>query len=213
MANTSRSVGHALLDVPFPEMIEQMGLAIAQAQMALDLASMRTAQALATTMIPAGTVVTSIRETVNSEGAVTATEVLYNDKEMPLLVYGINPTFYAFSESVIEVKMTITMSIERSTNFSFGSTNTITSTTKFNSEVKSGGLLGFLVGSGKGGMSNTTTVARTSTMNASYTGKYNYKEEGSSTLRTILKPVPPPQRMIPTVTVQEPGGASPGGGT
>lgn len=210
MANTSRSVGQALLDVPFPEMVEQMGQAIAQAQMSLDLGSMRTAQALATTMIPAGTVVTAIKETVNAEGAVTATEVLYNDKDMPLLVYGINPTFYAFSETIIEVKMTITMAVERSVNFSFGSTTSFTSTTKFGAEYKTGGLLSFLAGSAKASVNNTTTVARTTTMNASYTGKYNYKEEGSSLIRTTLKPVPPPSRIIPTVTVQEP--AAPGGG-
>lgn len=206
MANTSRSVGQALLDVPFPEMVEQMGMAISQAQMALDLNSMRTAQALATTMIPAGTVVTAIKETVNADGQVTATDVLYNDKDMPLLVYGINPTFYAFSETVIEVKMTITMSVERSVSFSFGTTTNFTSTTKFGAEFKTGGLVSFLAGSAKASVNNTTTIARTTTMNASYTGKYNYKEEGSSLIRTTLKPVPPPARTVPTITVQEPGG-------
>lgn len=210
MANTPRSVGQELLNVPFPEMVEQMGMAIATAQMALDLNSMRTAQALANTMIPAGTVVTAIKETVNADGVVTGTEVLYNDKEMPLLVYGINPTFYAFSETVIEVKMTITMSVERSVSLSFGTTSSFTSTTKFAAEYKTGGLLSLLAGSAKASVNNTTTVARTTTMNASYTGKFNYKEEGSSLIRTTLKPIPPPERMIPRIQVQEPAGPAPG---
>jgi hypothetical protein len=210
MANTPRSVGQELLNVPFPEMVEQMGMAIATAQMALDLNSMRTAQALANTMIPAGTVVTAIKETVNADGVVTGTEVLYNDKEMPLLVYGINPTFYAFSETIIEVKMTITMSVERSVSVSFGTTSTFSSTTKFAAEYKTGGLLSLVAGTAKASVNNTTTVARTTTMNASYTGKFNYKEEGSSLIRTTLKPIPPPERMIPKIQIQEPAGPAPG---
>jgi hypothetical protein len=76
MANLARGVGQALLDVPFPEMVAKMGRAIAEAQMALDLNSMRTAQALANTTIPPGTVVVAIKETVNADGNVTDTEVL-----------------------------------------------------------------------------------------------------------------------------------------
>ena len=38
------SIGQQLLDVPFPDMIRSMGLAIAQAQYELDLVGMRLAQ-------------------------------------------------------------------------------------------------------------------------------------------------------------------------
>jgi hypothetical protein len=209
MANLARGVGQALLDVPFPEMVAKMGLAIAEAQMALDLNSMRTAQALANTTIPAGTVVVAIKETVNADGNVTNTEVLYNDQEMPLLVYGINPTFYAFSETVIEVKMAITMSMERGSSISFGQKFSFENTTKFKGSFESGGLLKLLAGSAKASVENTTTVAYAATMNATYTSKFNYKVEGSSLLRTTLTPVPPPQRVVPKITVQEP---APGGG-
>jgi len=210
MANLARGVGQALLDVPFPEMVAKMGLAIAEAQMALDLNSMRTAQALANTTIPPGTVVVAIKETVNADGNVTDTEVLYNDKKMPLLVYGINPTFYAFSETVIEVKMAITMALERGTSVSFGQKFSYENTTKFKGSFESGGLLKLLAGSAEASVENTTTVAYAATMNATYTSKFNYKVEGSSLLRTTLTPVPPPQRVVPKITVQEPAG--PGGG-
>ncbi len=209
MANLARGVGQALLDVPFPEMIAKLGLGIAEAQMALDLNSMRTAQALANTTIPPGTVVVAIKETVNADGNVTNTEVLYNDQEMPLLVYGINPTFYAFRETVIEVKMAITMAVERGTSVSFGQKFSYENTTKFKGSFESGGLLKLLAGSAKASVENTTTVAYAATMNANYTSKFNYKVEGSSLLRTTLTPVPPPQRMVPKITVQEP---APGGG-
>lgn len=44
-------VGQELLDVPFPEMVEKMALAIANGQIALDLNSIKTAQALALSLI------------------------------------------------------------------------------------------------------------------------------------------------------------------
>lgn len=205
MANAPRTVGQALLDVPFPEMVEKLGLAIAQAQTALDMNSISVAQELANTTVEPGTIVVAIKETVDANGAVTSSEPLYNDKPLSLIALGINPTFYAFSETIIEVKMAITMTIERSASISFGSKFSYSSTTKSSASFKTGGLLGILAGTGKASVENTTTVAYSATVNASYTGKFGWKEEGSSLLRTTLKPVPPPQRAVPKITVQEPG--------
>jgi len=129
-------VGQELLDVPFPEMVEKMALAIANGQIALDLNSIKTAQALATTMIPEGTVAVAIKETVDEDGNVTNSEIEYNDKEMPLLVFGINPTFYQFTDTIIEVKMAITMKIEKATSFSFGSKFSFENKTKFSASFK-----------------------------------------------------------------------------
>jgi len=197
-------VGHELLDVPFPEMVEKMALAIANGQMALDLNSIKTAQALANTTIPEETVVVAIKETVDDDGNVTNTEVLYNENEMPLLVFGINPTFYQFTETLIEVKMAITMKVERATKLSFGSKFSFENKTKFTAAYKTGGLLSFLVGSGSASLENTTTVAYSTTFNAKYSSKFSFKEEGSSLLRTTLRPVPPPERAVPKIVVQEP---------
>jgi len=204
MANLPVNVGQELLNVPFPEMIEKMALAIANGQMALDLNSMQTSQALANTMIPEGTVAIAIEETVDADGNITNTEVLYNEQEMPLLVYGIQPTFYSFTESIIEVKMAITMVIERSKKFEFGSKFTFTNKTEFSTSLKTGGLVGLLVGKGSASLKNTTTVAFASTFNAKYSSKYSFKSEGSSLLRTTLTPVPAPLRAVPTVIVVEP---------
>lgn len=204
MANLPVNVGQELLDVPFPEMIEKMALAIANGQMALDLNSIKTAQALATTMIPEDTVVVAIKETVDADGNVTNSEVLYNKEEMPLLVFGLNPTFYQFTESIIEVKMAITMRLEKASSFSFGSTFSVENKTKFQAAYKTGGLLSFLAGSGSSSIENTTTVAYSATMNAKYSSKFSFEQSGSSLLRTTLRPVPPPARAIPKITVQEP---------
>ncbi len=209
MANLPVNVGQELLNVPFPEMIEKLALAIANAQMALDLNSIKTAQALANTTIPEGTVVVAIKETVDADGNVTNTEILYNDKEMPLLVFGINPTFYNFADTIIEVKMAITMVVERATSVSFGQKFSFENKTKFTASFKSGGLASLLVGKGSASLENTTTVAYSATMDAKYTSKFSFKEEGSSLLRTVLRPVPPPQRAIPKITVQEPAALPP----
>jgi hypothetical protein len=207
MANIGRSVGHDLLDVPFPEMVQKLALAIAEGQMALDMNSIDVAQTLANTMIPEETVIVAIKETVDGEGNVTGTEVLYNDKEMPLLVYGLNPTFYQFTETIIEVKMAITMKVERSAEREFGKKFSFSNKTEVKTNFSAGGgLLGSLFGAPKvsGSVKNTTTVAYTSTYNAKYSQKYSYKAEGASLLRTTLKPVPPPDRAIPKITVQQP---------
>ena len=200
-------VGHELLDVPFPEMVEKMALAIANGQMAVDLNSIKTAQALANTTIPEETVVVAIKETVDDDGNVTNTEIIYNENEMPLLVFGINPTFYQFTETLIEVKMAITMKVERATKLSFGSKFSFENKTKFTAAYKTGGLLSFLVGSGSASLENATTVAYSTTFNAKYSSKFSFKEEGSSLLRTTLRPVPPPERAVPKIVVQEPTAA------
>ncbi len=76
--------------------------------------------------------------------------------------------------------------------------------------MESGGLAKLLFGKSKGSFENTTTVAYTSTFNAKYSSKYSFKEEGTSLLRTTLRPVPaPPERTIPKVTVKVAAAASP----
>lgn len=206
MANVGRSVGHDLLDVPFPEMVQKLALAIAEGQLALDMNSIEVAQTLASTMLPEESVIVAIKETVDEEGNVTSTEILNNDKEMPLLVYGLNPTFYQFTETIIEVKMSITMRVERALTREWGKKFTFNNKTEIATKFKvGGGLFGALFGSPKisGSIKNTTTVAYVSTYNAKYSQKYSYKAEGTSLLRTTLTPVPPPDRSIPKITVEE----------
>ena len=206
MANIGRSVGQDLLDVPFPEMVQKLALAIAEGQLALDMNSIEVAQTLASTMLPEESVIVAIKETVDEEGNVTNTEILYNDKEMPLLVYGLNPTFYQFTETIIEVKMSITMRVERALTREWGKKFTFNNKTEIATKFKvGGGLFGALFGSPKisGSIKNTTTVAYVSTYNAKYSQKYSYKAEGTSLLRTTLTPVPPPDRSIPKITVEE----------
>ncbi len=208
MPNIGRSVGYDLLNVPFPEMVQKLALAIAESQLALDMNSIEVAQVLANTNLPEESVIVAIKETVDDEGNVTATEVMYNDNEMPLLVYGLNPTFYQFTESIIEVRMAITMRVQRYMEREFGRKYTFTNKTDLKTKFSvGGGFLSSLFGGPKvsGSIRNTTTIAYASTYNAKYSQKYSYKAEGTSLLRTTLAPVPPPDRAVPTITVE--GGA------
>lgn len=202
------SVGQELLNVPFGDMIREMALAIAEGQMALDMNSVQVAQALAATELDVGSVVMYVEETVDEDGNVTATKVVTNDSPMSLLTYGLEPRFYEFTESIIEVKMAITMMREHSLELKYGSEFKFSSQSKIKGSYQSGGLAGLLFGKAKVSAENTTTVAYTSTFNAKYNSKYSFKEEGTSLLRTTLKPVPAPDRAIPKVTVKESGGST-----
>ncbi|WP_406661855.1 hypothetical protein V7O66_04885 [Methanolobus sp. ZRKC3] len=197
------SVGQKLLDVPFGDMIKEMAFAIAEGQTALDINSINVAQALAETELQPDSVVLYVEETVDENGNVTATEVITNDKPMSLLTYGLEPRFYEFTESIIEVKMTISMKREYSTERKYGREFKFTNESKIKGSYKSSGLAGFLFGKSKVSYENTTNVAYTSTYNATYKSKYTFNEEGSSLLRTTLKPVPAPDRAVPTIRVKE----------
>ncbi len=202
-----RSVGYDLLNVPFPEMVQKLALAIAESQLALDMNAIEVAQVLANTNLPAESVIVAIEETVDADGNVTDTELLYNDKEMPLLVYGLNPTFYQFTETIIEVKMAITMRVERYMERDFGKKFEFNNKTELKTSFSAGGgFLSSLFGGPKisGSIKNTTTVAYVSTYNAKYSQSYSYKAEGTSLLRTTLAPVPPPERSVPKITVKAP---------
>jgi len=198
------SVGQALLEVPFGDMIREMALAIAESQIALDMNSVQVAQTLAATQLEAGSVVMYIEETVDADGNVTATDLVTNDKPMSLLTYGLEPRFYEFTESIIEVKMAITMKREYSTEIKFGSKFSLSSTTKISGKYSSGFLASLLFGKLKVKAENTTTVAYSSTFDAKYKSKYSFEASGTSLLRTTLKPVPAPGRLIPTIKVIEP---------
>ncbi|NPA16145.1 MAG: hypothetical protein GXO05_00230 [Aquificae bacterium] len=209
---TNLDVGQELLNVPFPEMVKNLALAIAESQVALDMHSIEVAKALADTTLPEDTVPVSITEYVDDDGNVKKVEVDFNKEEMPLIVYGIQPTFYQFTDTIIEVKMTITMALERKVETKFETEFSIKSETNVNAKYKGGGILGFIFGRPELKAENTTTVALATTFNARYSQKYTFNAQGTSLLRTTLKPVPPPERSIPKLRVEKSGGSS-GGGT
>ena len=180
------SVGRDLLDVPFPQMIFSMAQAIAKSQLALDTSSIKTLKTLADTQfdwIPEITEVLYAKpiaiQSANAPGGLVVTGVGV-DLEVPkpakltLLQAGINPTFYQFTDSTIEVKMSITSTTSSENSLDVG----VDVSASFDGFFASG------------------TVS--SHVNYSSSNKYSYSVTGSSSLATTLKPVPPPQRIYPT---------------
>jgi len=160
------SIGRDLLNVPMGDMIRQMALAIADAQVALDEAGVETAQMMSGQP--------QLVENPDGSTSEEKTTVLFgededgNAQEVSMLELGFTPTFYQFVDNLIEVKIAIKMSRERS------------STRKTSGKRTS-------VRFSRRGFRITTTP-----VDATYTSKYNYSAEGSSLLRSKLVPVPPP---------------------
>jgi hypothetical protein len=174
------TVGADLLAVPFPKMVLSLAQAIAKGQTALDKASLNTLKVLARTQfdyIPEITEVLQPGPTISAGGTtVTGVDVdliAPRALRMSMLQAGITPSFYQFTESVIEVKMAISSKVEAQSEFEFGI------------ETEASG--GFLFASG----------SVSSHVNFRTQNTYSYSAEGSSLLRTTLKPTPPPPRMMP----------------
>jgi hypothetical protein len=162
------TIGQELLDVPFPEMLKSMGLAIAQAQFELDNTSLRLARMMAGEEyeVPDPT-----DADPNRTKKIQAL-VQFDGKNLSLMELGFTPTFYQFVDTIIEVKVSISMSREAQQAFS---------TTTVTGEFEGGHAVFY-----------AKTAAKVSTVSASYASKYQYSAEGSSLMRTKLVPVPPP---------------------
>jgi hypothetical protein len=186
------NVGAELASVPFGKMIYDMASAIARSQVALDKASIQLVKVLANTTfdyVPdvVETLLPNPRQVKGANGAplndaagnpVMVTGVLVQTDvgssfPLTLLQAGVNPTFYAFTNSTIEVKMSISSTQESSNTFSAGVSVTASAD--------------FLFASG----------SVTSHVNFSSANKFSYSVTGSSSMSTTLAPVPPPKNMMP----------------
>ena len=186
------NVGAELASVPFGKMIYDMASAIARSQVALDTASIQLVQVLARTTfdyVPdvVETLLPNPRQVKGANGAplmdddgnpVMITGVLVQTDvgtafPLTLLQAGVNPTFYAFTNSTIEVKMSITSTQESSNTLSVG--------------VSVSASADFLFASG----------SVSSHVNFTTSNKYSYSVTGSSSMSTTLAPVPPPKNMMP----------------
>lgn len=186
-------IGQDLLDVPFAEMVRNLGVAIADGQTALDRNSLETLKELVATEVEVITEVTEViepeerqveagGETITVTGAtVNASGVAPRTRRINMLQAGLLPTFYQFTEASIEVKLSITMREDRASQ---------TGAHQGSSEYgRSGGWWGF--GSSR---------AYASSVDYRTQNTYSYQATGASVLRALLRPVPPPARLAPSVT-------------
>jgi hypothetical protein len=108
-----------------------------------------------------------------------------------LLQAGLTPTFYQFTESLIEVKISISQRTEISSELEMGSEFETSIDTEAEAHA------GFFLWGGSAKV--TTSSTWSSHVNFTSSAKYTYSAEGSSLLRTTLKPVPPPPRLLPRI--------------
>jgi hypothetical protein len=161
------SVGTELLAVPFPEMTQRLGVGIAQAQLQLDLVSLRIARLMAGYDEEAD-------ETAAGEGTKSRRYLIeFGDgQSYSMMELGFTPTFYQFVDTVIEMKISISVTQEVEVK---RSTTAVT--------AKAGGFI-----TPFGGAASVSA----SSVSASFAAKYQYSSEGSSLMRTKLVPLPPP---------------------
>lgn len=92
----STNIGQELLNVPFPEMVVNLASAIAEGQYKLDLVSCNIAKLMGEQKVT----LPSLKPDASEDDVFETT----------MLGAGFQPTFYQFTDSIIEVKMAITMS-------------------------------------------------------------------------------------------------------
>lgn len=159
------NIGQELLNVPFPEMVEQLGMSIAKAQFSLDMNSVKIAQIMSgSDWIDTG----PDGKPVHQAGM----KVNFGGRQLSLLELGFTPTFYQFVDTIIEVKISVSMT--SSTEEKHSNTDV-----DMSSKVKAGW----------GSVSANMHIA---TVSASYAARTGYSAEGASLIRTKLVPLPPP---------------------
>lgn len=167
------AVGRELCDVPFDQLVSNIALGIAKSQAALDRNSIEILKIMgdkekAPVSIPKilfdndGNVLTDADDDDVNGNIVTS-----------MIGAGFQPTFYQFAETIIEVKMSIT--IKSDSSYTEKNQGQRTTTTKQSSFF---GLM-------------SKTVVTSTPVDATYSSKYSYTAEGSSYMRTRLVPVPP----------------------
>ena len=154
-----------LESVPVSEMVQSMAAGIAQAQFDLDLMSTRIAEMLS-----------GIYHDAEDSNKAIDTRIEFGGERLSLMELGFTPSFYQFVETVIEVKVSVSINRETSSERTETSRTTVTRKKRH----------GFL---GTGG---STTTTRTSSVSARYASRFQYSAEGASLIRTKIVPVPPP---------------------
>ena len=147
------SVGTELLNVPFPDMVYQLASAISRSQANLDRESI----AILKIMGDKENAPVSLPSVQIENGQLKEVDI-----ETSMIGAGFQPTFYQFAETIIEVKMAITMSrATEYTNKTKGEKTVTSSTSRW------------------WGLSRNSVVT-TTPIDATYSSKYKFYSEGQA---------------------------------
>lgn len=200
MAIGGVNVGQELLNVPMGDMIRSIALAIADAQWALDKSSM-----VVTELMSGQRLLRDLEtgELMDAAGKRTGTPTIVDSRiyfgyvydenrnrvptKMSMMELGFVPTFYQFVDTIIEVRIAVTIQATTEATSSAARTSTdVENRSAFTYQYSGSWWYGGGVSTSRGA---TVTTAQ---VNAGYANRYNYSVEGASLLRTKLVPVPPP---------------------
>lgn len=176
------AVGQELLDVPMADMVRDLAAAVAEGQLSLDRASIETLKFLASeanaidlipqvieVIAPTSTTLIVGGENVAVPG-VSVTQQPVAPVKTTLLQAGLLPTFYQFTEALIEIKMSVSLKQASATQTE-----------------------------GRPGFAKRGIIAFAAPVNFRSQSTYSHTAEGSSLLRVTMKPVPPPIRLAPDI--------------
>ena len=213
-------VNDIVKEIPFAELVRKSALAIADGQTALDLNSVQTAQVLADMKLDPGSVILALVEYTKADGSIDHIEILTNDQPLSLLAYGVIPTFYEFTETVIDLRFWVHFYV-RSTHVESSSEFIKNLSEKWETSQKKygrgGGLalnLGFFSIGGGGGYKKTEAKGsyevdlHISSHTAYDSQVYGLDASAACRLTTTLKPKPAPARALPQ-TITKPVAAIP----
>ncbi|MCP4665442.1 MAG: hypothetical protein GY849_03670 [Deltaproteobacteria bacterium] len=164
--DTLPSVGQKLAELPIGDLVTSMGESIAYAQLRLDETSLKIAHMMS--------------------GLDPEDRIIFGGKAYSLFELGFTPAFYQFTETTLEVKMTITMSLEQ---LSVEKKHVEKPITKTETER--------VAKRGSWGKKSYETKTRTvkvgvTTFDTELSNKFQFSATGTSSMKTKLVPVPPP---------------------
>lgn len=139
-----------LINAPLPDLVQQLARAIAEAQAALDRSSLDMAKALAD----------------------PANGVDINGVKHSLLSLGFTPSFYAFTETTLDIKLA----------FSLKRSNELSLALHVDASLDIEALTGL-------------PIVMAASVDASYTQKYSFEASGSSSVKTRLVSLPAPAQL------------------
>lgn len=177
--------GEALMEVPVGDFIQRLGIGIAEAQLRLDQMAVRVAAML-------------------SDARVEFRDAQGKTSSKSLLELGFTPTFYHFSETELEVRMTISIKVEES--FKFGLSANVGNDAGSIAQAAGNAAAGNAAAGGNaaGGAppppapspapagGDRRAVAFGAAINVEYHRKYGFEMSGSSMVRTKMIAVPAP---------------------
>ena len=179
MTRWNKQLAQQLSEVPFGDLLTSMGRGLAEAQFALDRMSSLVALTLSGNY--------GLETDAAGEWIVVEREQPCRFRRGRAVVAGarLHPTFYQLVDTILEIKVSISMTLDQSVQ------EERRSTVSDQQSWTEGGFLG--IGGTKRTKTNTTTVS------SQFSSRFQYSVEGASVVRTKLVTVPPPAALTDLV--------------